>query len=173
MKAPGTLALLAAIVSIAVKEILYQYPVLVGKSLNSKVVVANAWHHRNDAFSSIGTMIGICGAIFLGEQWRVLDPLAALVVSIFIVKVSIQLAVPCINELLEKSLPLEEEKIRSIILSFPEITSPHHLRTKHIGNNIAIEAHIRMDGKMTLNNAHKITQNIEKKLKTSLVKIHI
>ena len=89
-------------------------------------------------------------------------------------KVSIQLAVPCINDLLEKSLPLEEEeKIRSIILSFPEVTSPHHLRTRHIGNNIDIEAHIRMDGKMTLNNAHKITQNIEKKLKTSLVKIHI
>jgi cation diffusion facilitator family transporter len=171
LKAPGTLALLAAIVSIAVKEILYQYTVRVGKSLNSKVVVANAWHHRSDAFSSIGTMIGICGAIFLGEQWRVLDPLAALVVSIFIVKVSIQLAVPCIDELLEKSLPLEEEeKIRSIILSFPEVTSPHHLRTRHIGNNIAIEVHIRMDGKMTLNDAHKITQNIEKKLKNEFGK---
>jgi cation diffusion facilitator family transporter len=116
-------------------------------------------------------MIGICGAIFLGEQWRVLDPLAALVVSIFIVKVSIQLAVPCIDELLEKSLPLEEEeKIRSIILSFPEVTSPHHLRTRHIGNNIAIEVHIRMDGKMTLNDAHKITQNIEKKLKNEFGK---
>ena len=166
LEAPSMLALAAAVVSILLKEIIYQYTVYKGKNLNSKAVIANAWHHRSDAFSSIGTLIGISGAIFLGTKWRVLDPIAAFVVSIFIIKVSIGLIKPCIDELLEKSLPKEmENKILSIILSYPEVTSPHHLRTRHIGNHIAIEVHIRMDGEMTLNNAHEITKQIEASLK--------
>ena len=166
LEAPSMLALVAAIVSILLKEIVYQYTVFKGKKLNSKVVIANAWHHRSDAFSSIGTLIGIAGAIFLGVKWRILDPIAALVVSAFIIKVSIGLIKPCIDELLEKSLPKDiEKKIMAIILSNPEVSSPHHLRTRHIGNHIAIEVHIRMNGEMTLNNAHEITKKIEASLK--------
>ena len=166
LEAPSMLALVAAVVSILLKEVIYQYTVFKGKKLNSKAVIANAWHHRSDAFSSIGTLIGISGAIFLGVRWRVLDPIAALVVSAFIIKVSIGLIKPCLDELLEKSLPKEiENKIVSIILSNPEVTAPHHLRTRHIGNHIAIEVHIRMDGSMTLNNAHEITKKIEASLK--------
>ena len=163
---PSIWALVAAVVSIVSKEILYQYTVFKGKKLNSKAVIANAWHHRSDAFSSIGTLIGIGGAIFLGEKWRVLDPIAAFVVSIFIIKVSVELIKPCLDELLEKSLPKEvEDKILEIILSHPEVSSPHHLRTRRIGNNIAIEAHIRMDGKMSLKDAHDVTKRIEILLK--------
>ena len=166
IEAPGILALAAAFISIVSKEILYQYTIYKGRKINSKAVIANAWHHRSDALSSVGTLIGIGGAIFLGKSWRVLDPIAALIVSLFIIKVSIQLIKPCIDELLEKSLPKEtEEKILSIILSFPQISSPHHLRTRHIGNNIAIEIHIRMDGIMTLKEAHDITKQIEQSLK--------
>ena len=166
LEAPSMLALSAAVVSILLKEIIYQYTVFKGKRLNSKAVIANAWHHRSDAFSSIGTLIGISGAIFLGTKWRVLDPIAAFVVSIFIIKVSVGLIKPCLEELLEKSLPKDmENKILSIILSYPGVTSPHHLRTRHIGNHIAIEVHIRMDGEMTLNNAHEITKQIEASLK--------
>ncbi|MBR5475247.1 MAG: cation transporter [Bacteroidaceae bacterium] len=166
IEAPGILALAAAFISIVSKEILYQYTIYKGRKINSKAVIANAWHHRSDALSSVGTLIGIGGAIFLGKSWRVLDPIAALIVSLFIIKVSIQLIKPCIDELLEKSLPKEtEEKILSIILSFPQISSPHHLRTRHIGNNIAIEIHIRMDGTMTLKEAHDITKQIEQSLK--------
>ncbi|MBO7193238.1 MAG: cation transporter [Bacteroidaceae bacterium] len=166
LEAPSILALIAAAISIVSKEILYQYTVFKGRRLSSKVVIANAWHHRSDAFSSIGTLIGIAGAMFLGEKWRVLDPIAALIVSTFIIKVAIDLVKPCIDELLEKSLSNEVEgKILSIIHSFPEVKSPHHLRTRRIGNNIAIEIHIRMDGAMSLKDAHEITRNIEVALK--------
>ena len=166
LAAPGMLALIVAAISIVSKEALYQYTAHVGRKLHSKAVVANAWHHRSDAFSSIGTLVGIGGAIFLGEKWRILDPLAAFVVSIFIIKVAVQLVKPCVDELLEKSLPKElEDKILSIILSFPEVSKPHHLRTRQIGNNIAIEIHIRMDGSMTLREAHDITRRIESALR--------
>lgn len=165
-QSPSTIALIAAAISIVVKELLYRYTVRAAENLNSQTVVANAWHHRSDALSSIGVLIGIGGAMFFGEQWRVLDPLAALVVSGFIIKVSIDLFKPCIEELLERSLPEDvERQIESIILSVDGVTSPHHLRTRRIGNNYAIEVHIRMDGNLTLNEAHRITTTVEQQLK--------
>ena len=177
--APGMIALVAALVSIVCKEILYQYTVIKGKSLNSQAVVANAWHHRSDAFSSIGTAVGIGGAILLGEHWRVLDPIAAVIVSFFIMKVAIQLLIPCVDELLEKSLPDEVEKdIEQALLSFPGVSEPHHLRTRRIGSYCAIEVHVRMDGGITLEEAHTTATAIEHKLKTmlgegTLINIHV
>ena len=166
LPAPSLIALIAAAVSIVSKEILYRYTVRVGKNLNSQAVVANAWHHRSDAFSSIGTLVGVAGAIFLGERWRILDPLAAIVVSAFIIKVAMELIKPCIDELLERSLPAEtEKKILDIISSFPEVSSPHHLRTRRIGNHIAIEVHLRMDGQTSLEDAHAVATKVEKRLK--------
>lgn len=179
LKEPGMLALWAALVSILFKELLYQYTVLKGRRLNSQAVVANAWHHRSDALSSIGTAVGIGGAILLGEQWLILDPLAAVVVSLFIMKVAIQLLVPCVEELLEKSLPAEvEEKIKQEILAFPGVTSPHHLRTRRIGSSYAIEVHIRMDGQITLEEAHHTATAIENRLKSEFgsrtyINIHV
>ena len=166
LPAPSMVALIAAAVSIVSKEILYRYTVRVGKNLNSQAVVANAWHHRSDAFSSIGTLVGVGGAIFLGEKWRILDPIAAIVVSTFIIKVAFDLIKPCIDELLERSLPAETEKqILDIITSFPEVSSPHHLRTRRIGNHIAIEVHIRMDGQISLEDAHTVATEVERCLK--------
>ena len=179
LKEPGMLALWAALASILFKELLYQYTVLKGRRLNSQAVVANAWHHRSDALSSIGTAVGIGGAILLGEQWLILDPLAAVVVSLFIMKVAIQLLVPSMNELLEKSLPAEvEEKIKQEILAFPGGTSPHHLRTRRIGSSYAIELHIRMDGQITLEEAHHTATAIENRLKSEFgsrtyINIHV
>lgn len=166
LEAPGMLAFVAALVSVLSKEAVYRYTVIKGRRLNSKAVIANAWHHRSDALSSIGTMAGIGGAIFLGDSWRVLDPLAALVVSLFVIRVAWQLVKPSIDELLEKSLPKEmEDTITAVILSFKGVRSPHHLRTRYIGNTIAIEVHIRLDGSMTLSEAHDITKRIEAALK--------
>lgn len=166
LESPGVVALVAALVSIVSKEILYQYTVIQGKKLNSQAVVANAWHHRSDALSSIGTAIGIGGAILLGDHWRVLDPIAAVVVSFFIMKVSVQLLIPCVDELLEKSLPDDVEKeIEQTVLSFPGVSQPHHLRTRRIGSYYAIEIHVRMDGKITLEEAHGTATTIENKLK--------
>ena len=166
LESPGVVALVAALVSIVSKEILYQYTVIQGKKLNSQAVVANAWHHRSDALSSIGTAIGIGGAILLGDHWRVLDPIAAVVVSFFIMRVSVQLLIPCVDELLEKSLPDDVEKeIEQTVLSFPGVSQPHHLRTRRIGSYYAIEIHVRMDGKITLEEAHGTATAIENKLK--------
>lgn len=166
LEAPGVLALVAAAVSVVFKELLYQYTVLEGKRHNSKVVIANAWHHRSDAFSSVGTLVGISGAMFLGENWRVLDPVAAFIVSVFIIKVAIELTKSSIDDLMEKSLPDEvEQRIEEIILSYPEVNSPHHLRTRQIGNNVAIEVHIRMNGELTLREAHDVTRLIEQSLR--------
>lgn len=166
LQEPGMLALIAALVSIVFKEALYRYTVFKGKKLNSQAVVANAWHHRSDALSSIGTAVGIGGAILLGNHWRVLDPIAAVVVSFFIMKVAIKLLVPCVDELLEKSLPADvESEIQKIILSFPGVSSPHHLRTRRIGSYYAIEVHVRMDGNITLEEAYRTATAIESTLK--------
>ena len=166
LPAPGMLALIAALVSIASKEILYQYTVYVGRKAKSQAVVANAWHHRSDAFSSVGTALGIGGAILLGDAWRVLDPIAAVVVSFFIMKVAVQLLVPSLNELLEKSLPADvENRIVEIVLSYPGVASPHHLRTRRIGNSYSIDLHVRMDGSLSLNEAHRRATLIENSLR--------
>lgn len=179
LQEPGILALIAALVSIVFKEALYQYTAFKGRKLNSQAVVANAWHHRSDALSSIGTAIGIGGAILLGSHWRVLDPAAAVIVSFFIMKVAVGLLIPCVDELLEKSLPAElEDKTRETILSFPGVSSPHNLRTRRIGSYCAIEVHVRMDGKISLEEAHRTATAIEDKLreqfgKGTLVSIHV
>jgi len=166
LEAPGKLALWAALFSILVKELLFQYTAHKGKKLNSQAVVANAWHHRSDAFSSIATTIGIAGAIFLGDRWTVLDPLASVIVGVFLVKVAVTLLKNSIAELTECSLPQEtEQEIEEIIKRTAGVTEPHNLRTRHIGNRIAIEVHIRMDGSLTLNEAHEKTTTIERQLK--------
>lgn len=166
LEAPGSIALIAAALSVVAKEALYHWTVARGRALQSQAVVANAWHHRSDALSSIGTLVGIGGAILLGDRWRVLDPLAAVVVSFFIVKVAIQLFVPSMEELLEKSLPADEERfIVETILQQPGVSDPHNLRTRHIGYYSAIEVHFRMDGSTSLNEAHRATREIEDRLR--------
>lgn len=166
LESPGKIALVAALASILTKEFLYRLTLHVGKKENSQAVIANAWHHRSDAFSSIGTALGIGGAILLGDSWRVLDPIAAVVVSVLIVKVAFQLVVPAINDLLEKSLPEKVEKeILSVINQTPSVKNPHNLCTRRIGNDFAIEVHIRVDGQMTVSHAHDLTKDIERKLR--------
>ena len=179
LESPGWIALMAALVSILIKELLFQITYRVGKRQNSQAVIANAWHHRSDALSSIGTTLGIGGAILLGPDWHVLDPLAAMVVSVFIVKVSLGLMIPAINDLLEQSLPKEvENEILSIISENPKVKEPHNLRTRRIGNDFAIEVHIRVDGDMSVREAHALTKEIERKLyqkygNTTHVVIHV
>lgn len=166
LESPGRIALVAALVSIAIKEVLYRLTLRVGRRRHSQAVIANAWHHRSDAFSSIGTAVGIGGAILLGPHWRVLDPLASVVVSVFIIKVSLQLVWPAINDLLEKSLPQEvEDEILAVMTENPEVKNPHNLRTRRIGNDYAIEAHIRVDGRISVEHAHHLTREIEGKLR--------
>lgn len=166
LPAPGRIALVAALVSIAVKEILYRITLAAGRRRNSPTLMANAWHHRSDALSSVGTAVGIGGAIFLGAGWTVLDPVAAVVVSFLIVKMAIKLTVPAVNDLLEKSLPDEIE--RDILATIEEedgVSNPHHLQTRRIGNDYAIDVHIRVDGRMTVAEAHEIMCRVERRLR--------
>ena len=179
LQLPGSLALWAALLSIVVKELLYRYTAARGKALESPAVVANAWHHRSDALSSIGAAAGIGGALLLGERWAVLDPLAAIVVGAMLIKVAWELLRQSTGELTDRSLPEATEKeIEEIISRFPEAGETHNLRTRRIGNRIAIEAHIRMDGNMPLMQAHDIVSAIERQIRehfgsNTLVTIHM
>lgn len=163
---PGMIAFWAAIISIVSKEWCYRFTVKVGRETESQAVIANAWHHRSDAFSSIGTALGIGGAIFLGDRWTVLDPIAAVVVSVFIIKTSIALMRQAADELLEKSLPdTVENKIKEIAESEDGVSGIHNLRTRRIGNRISIEMHLRMPGDLTLYEAHRRATDIERLLR--------
>lgn len=176
---PGMVALAIAAVSIVAKEWLYRYTVAKGRKLNSPAVMANAWHHRSDAISSVGTLVGIGGAIFLGERWRILDPLAAIVVSFFIIKSGYDIMKPCIAELLEASLPEEdEERIMRTVMAVDGIKGVHRLRTRRIGNGIAIDLHAKMDGSLSLERAHAIATAAEKALRhqwgtNAIINIHM
>lgn len=163
---PTMLALIVAALSIVSKEAVYRYTVAAGKRLKSQAVEANAWHHRSDAFSSAGTLVGIAGAMFLGDKWRVLDPIAAVAVSFFIIKIGWDISRPCFDILLERSLPDDTVgEIKGIITSVQGISELHHVRTRRIGNNIAIEAHVRMDGDMSLRQAHALASEAENLLR--------
>lgn len=163
---PGMIALAAALVSIALKEWAYRFTVKVGRECESQAVIANAWHHRSDALSSIGTAVGIGGAILLGEKWAVLDPIAAVVVSVFIIRTAWQLTKQSAGELLEQSLPAEmEHEIEEIVAREPMTSEVHHLRTRRIGSHIAIEMHLRMPGDISLYESHLHATNIEQELR--------
>lgn len=163
---PGWIALVAALLSIVLKEWAYRFTVKVGRRVDSQAVVANAWHHRSDAFSSIGTALGIGGAILLGSKWTVLDPIAAVAVSFFIVRAAYKLIGQATAELLEASLPAQlEDSILSIVTAEPLVSDPHNLRTRRIGNRIAIDLHFRMPGSISLYDAHTHATNIEQRLR--------
>ncbi len=176
---PKTIALIAAIVSIVSKELLYRYTTIAGKKINSPAIIANAWHHRSDAFSSIGTMIGIGSAILLGDKWIILDPIASVIVSIFIFKVAFHILIPSLNELAEKSLSEEErKKVESILKNTPSVKDYHKLRMRSVGNKVVIEVHILVDKDLNIKDAHDIAAKVESKIKnlfnpTSIITIHI
>ena len=176
---PGLVALVAAVLSIAAKEILYRYTVREGRAIDSPSVVANAWHHRSDALSSLGTLVGIGCAYFLGDKWRIADPIAALIVAVFIFKVAFDLIRTGGGDLLEKSLPEETEReILRIVTLDPAVREPHNLRTRRIGAAIAIEIHIRVDGAMTVARSHALTVGIERRLRErfgegTMIAVHV
>ena len=166
LEAPGILALWAALLSVVLKEAVFRYSMVKARQLKSQAVEANAWHHRSDALSSIGTAIGIGGAIFLGQRWTVLDPVASVIVGLFIIKVALYLLRDGIGDLMEQSLPEEvETEILQLAGSVEGIAEPHDLRTRRIGNHYAIELHILMDGNVSLKEAHDKASEVEELLR--------
>lgn len=166
LEIPGKIALVAAAVSIAVKEILYRYTASVGNKIQSPALMANAWHHRSDALSSIGTLVGIGGAVLLGGKFAVLDPVAAVIVSFFIIKAAYQIGFPTMQELLEAALPPEtEQEICDIIRNTDKVRFLHHLQTRKIGNCCAIDVHIKLDRDLSLIEAHNVATDIETQIR--------
>ena len=164
---PGSIALIAAIISIAIKEILYHATIRVGKKTGSTVVIANAWHHRSDALSSIGSLIGIGGAILLGDKWTMLDPLASCIISIAIIIVAVKMAMPSLAELLETSLPEEIVKeIETTTASVKGVNNVHELKTRRNGMSFIIDAHIVVDPDISVVEAHDIATAVEDALRT-------
>ncbi len=163
---PGYIALTAAIISIVSKEILYQYTALVARRTNSSVCRANAWHHRSDALSSIGSLVGIGGAVILGNRWTILDPVAAVIIGLMILFVAIKMAKAPIEELMEKSLDEETEKeICNVILATEGVQNMHNLKTRRNGQSKIIDCHIRVKRTISIVEAHDIATNVEKNLK--------
>lgn len=163
---PGYIALAAAIISIVSKEILYQYTALVARRTNSSVCKANAWHHRSDALSSIGSLLGIGGAVILGNKWTILDPVAAVIIGLMILFVAIKMAKAPIEELMEKSLDEKTEKeITDIILATEGVQNMHNLKTRRNGQSKIIDCHIRVKRTISIVEAHDIATNVEKNLK--------
>lgn len=166
LQQPGFIALAAAVASVVLKEWAYRFTVRVGRRCHSEAVVANAWHHRSDALSSVGTTVGIGGAIILGEKWAVLDSLTAIVVSFFIMKAAWSVLSKAVGELTDGSLPKEtEDEIEKIVSEDKDVSVVHNLCTRRIGNRIAIEMHVRMPGETSLYVAHHHATEIEKRLK--------
>ena len=166
LEEPGMLAFWAAIVSIVLKEATYRYSIVKARKLNSKAVEANAWHHRSDALSSLGTAVGIGGAIFLGDRWAILDPIASVIVGGVLVKVAFDILREAVGDLMEQSLPDKiENEMMELVASVPGISRPHNLRTRRIGNHYAIEIHIMMDGDITLREAHDKATEVEELLR--------
>ena len=166
---PGMIALWAAVISIVVKEVLYRITVRVGRAEDSPAVVANAWHHRTDALSSVGSLLGIGGALLLGERWTVLDPVAAVVIACFILVTGVKMALPAARELLDASLPdEEEEEVVRIMDGVPGVQDVHGLKTLRAGRSVVIEAHVVVDPQMPVARAHDICDEIERRLRDRL-----
>lgn len=176
---PGQIALWAALISIASKELIYQLTMRVARRVDSTALEANAWHHRTDALSSVATTVGIGGALLFGGKWAILDPIAAALVSVFILIAAVKLLHEAIQELLEKRLPEEvEQQIYDIVAEDKEMSELHQLRTRRVGNVYSIEMHLRMHGNISLYEAHRHTMLLEQRLRErfgqgTLISIHL
>lgn len=176
LKIPGTLALIAAIVSIVVKEAMYWYTRHYAKILNSDAFMADAWHHRSDAFSSIGSMIGIGGSM-LG--FPICDPIASVVICLFILKVSYDVLSDALKKMMDTSCSEEyEKKISEFISAQDEVQRLDLLRTRMFGNKVYIDAEIAVEGDKTLTEAHAVAERVhdgvEKKFpNTKHIMIHV
>lgn len=165
LERPHTIALVVGIIAVIVKEGLYHYTRIQGRKTDSNALKAYSWHHRADALSTAATLLGVAGAMFLGERWRILDPLAAIAVSLFILVLAYRMGRPAVEELLEVALPSnEQDQIAAIVSATPGVKSFHNLRTRRNGNLRVVDIHVKVDGDMSVSQSHDITRMIEQQL---------
>jgi cation diffusion facilitator family transporter len=176
---PGMIALAAAAVSIAAKEIMFHATRRVARSINSPALEANGWHHRSDALSSVGAFLGIGGAALLGPGFRVLDPIAGLAISAIVFRVAFRILWGALGELTEASGdPAARDKVAAIALEVAGISDPHRIRTRRVGPYSVIDLHARVDGGITLRDAHARSHDLQDALvaafgEGTIVTIHI
>ena len=176
---PSVYAFWAAVLSIGVKEWLYQATMRVARRTGSSSLVANAWHHRSDAFSSIATAGGVGAASLLGHDWLILDPIAALFVSLFLLRVGWRIIREQIGFLTDQSLAPELcEEILVMARNTPGIVEPHNLRTRMVGHIPVIDLHIRLRADLPLREAHDIADTLERALqnrfgKETIANLHL
>lgn len=169
MAVPGTLALVAAAVSIIVKEAMYHYTMHTAKKINSTALKADAWHHRSDAFSSIGSLAGVIGAK-MGIP--VCDPIASVIICVFIIKAAWDIFYSAINEVIDRAADDETcAALRKEILSVDGVLGIDDLKTRLFGSKIYVDVEIAADGSQTLFEAHDIAQNVHDKLEREFPKI--
>ena len=155
---PGAIALIAAIVSIIAKELMYRYTAVEAKKINSGALMADAWHHRSDALSSIGSFVGILGAR-LGMP--VLDPIASVVICLFIEKAAVEIFIDATDKMIDKACPEEvSEKMKKVILDHDEVLGIDEFRTRLFGSRIYVEVDIVMDSQKTLIEAHDTAEKV-------------
>lgn len=163
---PGMIALWVAIISIIVQEGIFRWTVHVGKAVESQTMIANAWHHRSDALSSVGSLIGIGGAILLGGKWTMLDPLVGCIISIVILVIALKMLFPALSELTEGSMPEDErEKVEDIINTNIAPGRLKELKTRKSGAVSIIEFSYRISADTTIVEADAISDRIETLLK--------
>ncbi len=163
---PTSLALAGAVVSIVAKEILYRYTVLVGRRLKSESIMANAWHHRSDALSSMAVLVGVAGAQM---GWPLMDPLAAVIVGIMIAHVGIKIAREAVNNLMDTGVSdAELETMRSIIKESPGVVHYHELKTRRLGKDVLVDIHIQVPPRISISEAHNIAETVRVNLKKNL-----
>lgn len=169
LERPTMLALVVAAISVVAREWLYHFTISRGRRLNSAPVIANAWHHRADALTSAGTLIAIAGAMFLGDKWRILDPLAAIIVGAFVVKVGVQVVVPALGELMEHSLPaVKMEQIRAIFGADKDVLAVNKIGARRVGNTIAVNADITLPARFTIKEGEDVTSRVTNALRKKL-----
>lgn len=169
MAVPGVLALIAAIVSIIVKEAMFWYTRHYAKKIDSGALMADAWHHRSDALSSIGAFIGI---IFARMGYVMMDSIACLVICLFIVKAAYDIFKDAIDKMVDKSCSLEvEAEIRTIVMSVDGVKGIDSLSTRLFGNKMYVDIEIRADGEKTLNETHEIAEAVHDSIEAQFEKV--
>ncbi len=161
---PGLLAVLVALISILLKEGMYWYTIGVGKRIRSQALVGNAWHHRTDAFSSVAVLIGVAAA-YINPDWHIADSIAALVVSVFILKVGGSLTWSAFREVVDTAPDakvLEELRLRA--QAVPGVRNVHGIKARHFGPEIYVELHLRVDPNLTVAQGHDIAEAVERTL---------
>jgi cation diffusion facilitator family transporter len=166
LNSPGPVAIVVAAASIVAKEIMFHITRRIGRSSGSPALVANAWHHRSDAMSSVATLAGVGGAALLGTQWNILDPAAAGVVACMIGWVGVKTALTALREMTDHALPPSDHaEIERLVLSVPGTSDPHNLKTRRLGSDVSIEVHFRVDGEISVNDGHDIASEVETKIR--------